>query len=69
MIISRKSLLTGRVHELSIDITPEQYSAWIGGELIQDVMPELGEWEREFLISGATRDEWIKFFGSEETNV
>jgi hypothetical protein len=39
---------------------------WEGGELIQNVMPELSPEEREFLISGITPKEWDEYYGKEE---
>ncbi len=33
------------------------------GEHIQDVFPELTASEREFLVSGATPEEWEEMFG------
>ena len=66
MLIRNKSMLTGKVHELEIDITPEQLNRWQGGEMIQDVCPHLSKDDREFLISGSTKEEWEKFFGKGE---
>jgi hypothetical protein len=66
MLITRCSLLTGRIHEREIDVTEEQLAAWKGGRMIQDVMPLLSAEDREYLISGATPQEWAEHFGSEE---
>lgn len=63
MLIRNKSVLTGKVHEQEIDITPEQLKRWQSGELIQNVCPSLSDDDREFLISGSTREEWDHFFG------
>ena len=41
MKISRKSILSGIVHEREIEITQAQVDAWRLGELIQNVAPHL----------------------------
>jgi Na+-transporting NADH:ubiquinone oxidoreductase subunit NqrF len=63
MRITKRSALTGKVHTLEIDITPEQVEQWQAGGMIQDVCPHLSVSDREFLISGSTQEEWDKFFG------
>ena len=63
MLIKMSSILTGKIHEREIDVTPEQLQAWHDGGLIQDVLPHLSAEDREYLISGATPEEWDKFFG------
>lgn len=66
MLVRRKSKLTGKVHEMHIDITVEQINRWCKGELIQNVCPHLSSDEREFLISGITPTEWHNHFGKAE---
>jgi len=56
-------MLTGKIHEREIDVTPEQLQKWHDGMLIQDAMPHLSDDDREYLISGATPEEWDQFFG------
>lgn len=63
MLVTMKSGLTGKIHHQEIDISPEQWKRWKAGELIQDVCPHLSADDREFLISGATKEEWDRFFG------
>ena len=58
MLVSRRSIMSGKVHELDLDITTEQISRWDAGGLIQDVMPHLTPEEREFLMTGITEEEW-----------
>ena len=43
---------------MDIDITPLQYRDWRLGALIQDVMPHISADEREFIISGSTKEDW-----------
>ena len=65
MIITRRSKFTGALNMMDLDITQEQLDEWLDGALIQDVMPELNDEEREFLITGATKEEWESIFGGE----
>ena len=58
MSIIKASPLSGKVHTMVLDITPEQYMAWRAGAMIQDVMPDLTDYEREFLLTGLTREEF-----------
>ena len=63
MQVTKRSAITGKLHTLEIDITPEQVAQWQAGGMIQDVCPNLSVADREFLISGSTQEEWDKFFG------
>ena len=58
MSITKASPLSGKVHTLEIDITSDQYMKWRSGELIQNVMPNLTDYEREFLITGLLKEEF-----------
>jgi hypothetical protein len=62
MLIRRKSLFTGKVNEMNLNVTAEQLTRWQNGELIQNVFPTLSVDEREFLMTGATKDEWNDTF-------
>lgn len=66
MIIVRKSPVTGKLNELDIDVTFEQYEKWANGALIQDVMPNITADEREFIITGCTPEDFIFLFPEEE---
>ena len=66
MKITRTSILTGVTRTLDIDVSPEQIKAWEGGELIQDAMPHLPQEEREFILSGATQEEWDDAYPEED---
>jgi hypothetical protein len=66
MKITQRSTISGRVHTQEVDITQEQWDRWQAGELIQNVCPHLSNDDREFLISGSTKEEWEKFFGKKE---
>ncbi len=62
MEITKRSMATGVVHTLDIDITQEQLDAWKDGACIQDVAPHLSAADREFIISGTTQEEWDELF-------
>ena len=48
---------------MDLDVTKEQFVAWEKGGFIKDVFPNLNMYEREFIISGITKDEWDAKFG------
>jgi len=64
--ITRVSMLSGVERTLDIPVTQEQLSNWNSGMLIQDVMPNLTDDQREFIISGITADEWDMFGDDDE---
>lgn len=69
MKITRQSVLTRITHTKEINVTQKQLDAHANGELIQNVMPHLNEWDREFIISGATKEEWEKIYPPESETV
>ena len=68
MIITRKSLLTGKIREMNIEVTPDELKRWRQGEMIQVAMPQLSTTEREFIMTGITDDEWNETFSEEKGN-
>ena len=58
MMVTRKSMMSGEVRTLNLDVTNQQLQRWRAGELIQNVMPQLTPSEREFIITGVTDEEW-----------
>ena len=66
MKITKQSSLTGATHTLDLEITQEQLDRWEAGEHIQNVVPEMAAHDREFLISGSTKEEWDKAFPKED---
>ena len=58
MKITRNSGLTGEINTRDLDITPTQYTAYLGGTLAQLAFPHLSADDREFLITGITPEEW-----------
>lgn len=67
IVVVRKSMLSGTVHEWEMDITIEQLDNYYKkGLLIQDAFPNLSNDEREFIKTGITPDEWNETFKDEE---
>jgi hypothetical protein len=62
MLITKKSMVSGKSHTMDIDCTEEQLSDWSNGTLIQDAMPNLTRAEREFIMTGITKEEWELVF-------
>ena len=66
MLIERTSMISGKTNSMELPITNAQLDRWTGGELIQDVFPDLEIDQREFLMTGITPEEWTRTFGEEE---
>ena len=71
-----KSLFSGNWNKMEFGgvfyedaVTRAQWNAWQAGEYIQRAMPQLGDEEREFLMTGATPQEWkaMEFEDDERT--
>tara|TARA_R100000353_G_scaffold168834_1_gene131573 strand:+ start:789 stop:992 length:204 start_codon:yes stop_codon:yes gene_type:complete len=61
--ITRKSMISGEINSMELDVTQAQLDRWQDGELIQDVFPHLSADEREFIKTGITSQEWDSIFG------
>lgn len=68
MIVERQSVVSGKMYQMDINITPEQLFDFLNGKsgLAQDAFPELSADEREFIISGIHPTEWHELFGNED---
>ena len=62
MLITRKSIITGKETSREIDVTEAQLRSWQNGALIQNAMPNLSADEREFIMTGITPEEWDETF-------
>jgi len=66
MKISRKSPRTGKINTWDVDVTQEQLDelAKPKGERrkVQEIVPNLNEHEREFLLTGFTIEDWDIMF-------
>jgi hypothetical protein len=65
MIITNKSILSGKTTSMNIDVTEAQMQEYYKGELAQLAFPNINAGEREFIRSGISPDEWVKSFGIE----
>lgn len=67
-----RSLFSGEWHTMECDpefvtaVTRAQWDAWQAGQNIASAMPQLSAEEREFLISGATPEEWDAAFKEDD---
>jgi hypothetical protein len=61
-----KTLLQSVLMLWTCQSTKNRLDAWKNGALIQDVMRDLDEDQREFLISGMMPGEFEALFGEEE---
>ena len=70
MQITRRSTFTGIERTLDLPITEEQWALWMSNNPppIQFCFPNLTDDQREFILTGATAEEWDVFMKSEEEN-
>ena len=65
MKITRKDPISGETNTKILPISQEQFDSWQKGALIQNAMPHLSEDDREFLMTGITKESWDSMFGKE----
>jgi hypothetical protein len=69
MIVTRISILDGKVYQMDLPVTQEQLDRFANrfrtGEYIHDIFPELSAGEREFILNGITPEKWDEAFGDE----
>ena len=62
MLVEKRSFISGVTHTMDIDVTLEQLvrinNRFVTNELIQNIVPHLNADEREFLMTGITKEEW-----------
>jgi hypothetical protein len=67
VFVHKKSMLSGKGNSMVLPTTKGKIEYWLqSGKLIQDVMPDLNDNQREFLMSGITPEEWDDMFGEED---
>ena len=66
MLIGACSQLSGKTHQMEIDVSEKQIALWREGALIQDVMPNLTPDEREFIMTGIIPAEWNEMFSQSD---
>lgn len=63
MKISRKSMISGKVHEMDLNVTEAQMADYAAARgYIQDIFSNLSADEREFIKTGITAAEWNAVF-------
>ena len=62
MLVTRKSMFTGIVHQVDLPITAKQIAAHASGTYVQDAFPQLSAGHREFMMTGITPEEWNEVF-------
>lgn len=69
MLVTKTCPFTNTVNSYNMNITQQQYNRinnrFITGELIQDIVPNLELWEREFLMTGMSKDYQESFFAEQ----
>jgi hypothetical protein len=55
-------MMSGKTHSVKMMVDMDDYAAWQNGQLIQNAMPYLTPDEREFLMTGITKEEWNTMF-------
>ena len=68
--VRKKSILTGQVNEMDLDLDPNALERWLASPraerpFLRDAFPHLSADEREFLLSGSTPAEWDRYFGGD----
>jgi hypothetical protein len=73
--VVKVSPISGRQHVLQLLLSPSQWEEiqpWVNpdptrpkGRFIQDILADHSAAEREFIISGTTKEEWDRLWGSE----
>lgn len=63
--VSRVSVFSRKLNSMVLPVAQDRIEVWASGAgaLIQDAFPELNADQREFLMSGATPEEWEDMFG------
>jgi len=61
-------MLSGKVHCVNLPVTQEEMNDWnaCATMLIQNAFPNLTDDQREFILTGSTKEEWDNAFGEEE---
>ncbi len=56
--VTNTSFFSGKTRTQFMRINIDQIEAWQSGTLIQKAFPQLDASQREFILSGATDEEW-----------
>jgi hypothetical protein len=61
--ITRLSPVSFRENTMVMEIDPADLAKYNAGGLVQNCFPYLNAEEREFIISGCTKEDWESIFG------
>lgn len=65
--IERVSMISGKSHTMTLDVTEDQIRRFETGEdHVQNIFPNLSPDEREFLLTGITPEEWNAAFPDDD---
>ncbi len=64
--VTRTSQYSGKKRTIALNITEEQLSNFNKGMHVQKAFPDLPAHEREFILTGITKEEWDEMFPEEE---
>ena len=64
LVLARKCRVTE--DPVSVPVTLAEYHRWQGGELVQEVWPNLPSEQREFIQTGWTQAEWESIFSDSD---
>lgn len=62
--VTRVSVFSRKLNSMVLPVSQDRIEVWASGAgaLVQDAFPELDADQREFLMSGATPEEWDEMF-------
>lgn len=73
VLVEKKSQLTDKTNQMEIPASVEKVELWLDHKndlpLIQNFFPELNAEQREFLLSGATPEEWESMLPPDEDDL
>lgn len=64
--VMRLSMFSGKENTQTMRATADQFKRWRSGVLIQDAFPSLTREQREFILTGATPQEWASLWPPEQ---
>lgn len=64
--VKRTSPRTGKENTIIVRVSSDQVESYMSGTLIQNAFPQLSSDEREFIMTGYTKEDWDAMFPEEE---
>lgn len=66
MLITKISKYSGLTHVMDLPITEQQVRNFNLGMKVQDAFPLLNSDQREFMLTGCTKEEWDEMFQEDD---